>query len=194
MLNSLVQVPTRRLAWARPFRQPPPPVDLEKGCPSCRFIVTGGWTCGSIFSKHTSIFCSICRISVQYVGGEGSAWHHHWQNGLSHACHGSRWMHIHDVQWNDVVHEPTHRPFPVVDHSIPSFCPRGGGVCEIIGFVPLAPHCVKKGRTRAQASNNESRGGDETHHRTLFPSIFVRWLCQTLFTVHTPSSTGRWSH
>jgi hypothetical protein len=49
----------------------------------------------------------------------------------------------------------------------------------------------QKTHTRAQASNNESRGGDDTHHRTLFPSIFVRWLCQTLFTVHTPSSTGR---
>ena len=46
----------------------------------------------------------------------------------------------------------------------------------------------------AEASNNESSGGDDTHHCTLFLSFLVQWLCQTLFIVHTPSSTGRHPH
>ena len=32
-----------------------------------------------------------------------------------------------------------------------------------------------------EASNNESCGGDETHHCTFFPYIVVWWLCQTTF-------------
>ena len=43
---------------------------------------------------------------------------------------------------------------------------------------------------RAYASNNESCGEDETHHCT----VLCGGCARQLFTVHTPSSTGRSSH
>jgi hypothetical protein len=41
---------------------------------------------------------------------------------------------------------------------------------------------------RAEASNKESCGGDDTHHHTLFHSIFfVWWLCTFFSCTHHPA-------